>query len=199
VKYSKSLLIILAIVMVGDLLALNIERPLKSMSDYLLERYPHVHKAIKNDTYYQLQQFDQRLMVGRKINNCSEQRNFSGSILVGAELVATELPCDKIAPFNFSNADLAFANLAMSDLTHADLSNAHAFGADFNHTLIACQNIRGLDLSNASLLKTQIKLHGELKFVTRTILEFCGAVFNEQTIITSPLRYRTRSYQRYEN
>lgn len=162
----------------------------QTVEEYFEQRYPEIYAAILNDTYYLLKKYNPHWMIKKRIETSGKQgSNFYRGVLVGAQLIISEGPVGHSPSFDFSYADVAFAHFSLIDLSKSHLQHAHAFNADFSEALLDCTRIKGLDVRNANLLKTRIIVRGQEKYVTKTILDFCGVIYNHNTRIRSPLAY----------
>lgn len=162
----------------------------QTVEEYFQQRYPEIYAAIVHDTYYLLKKYNPHWMIKKRIETNGKQGlNFSRSILVGAKLIISEGPIVLSPSFDFSYADVAFADFSLIDLSKSNLQHTNALNADFEQALLDCTRIKGLDVRNANLLKTRIIVRGQEKYVTKTILDFCGVIYNDNTRIRSPLAY----------
>ena len=171
--------------------ALSLSQKRDLLVDYVNEHYPNIPAAINSNTYELLLQFNPFIMFQRQVKASDTIANYSRAMLVGAFFEASENP-PFIHRYDFSFADLAFANLSLLDLSKSNFTNAIAYHADLSQSTLDCGLIRGLDLRGANLYKTNIVIHKNEKYVTRTILEFCGAIVDNETTIISPLRFNHR-------
>lgn len=182
------LFIIIAIFLSCSANALSLSQKRDLLLEYVNIYYPHIPAAISDGTYDLLVQFNPFIMFERHVNGSQKVTNYSRAMLVGAFFEVSEQQ-KHVPRFDFSFADLAFANLSLLDLSKSNFTNANAYHADLSQSTLDCRFIRGLDLRGANLAKASIIIHKNGKYVSRTILEFCGAIVDDETHIISPLRF----------
>ncbi|HXW52747.1 MAG TPA: pentapeptide repeat-containing protein [Myxococcota bacterium] len=185
----RRLLLLVLLVSPLDALALSRIRENPQAMEYVKRHWDFVHRAILNNSYSELVKFAPYILLGQDLlKKYPFSTSLAHSVLVGA---LWDRRLFRWQAYDFSFSDLSFADFDWADLTKSNLKYAKLWHGKLCYAKLQCQTITGADFSYANLRYATIQVGSSTFYAWKDVLDFCGALYNDATIMISPLR-RTR-------